>query len=445
MADALWRFFISLKLTFVLLSVIALGATLGMSFDQTLSYNEFFEANKDASWLWLWKGLEVYDAFHSWWFSLAILLLSANLIACSIERLPRIWFDVVRPRRYLTKRRRLGLKHLECMTVPNREQAVLRVQAFFGKYASKANLDGDGRFFFYDQHRLARFGVYVVHIALLIVMYSSIYATLNGVDAHVTIEEGQKTRFVEAKGAGGVTYMHDLGFTVGLRDFRLMTFVDNTPMEYESELFIESAAFETISKTIRVNDPLSFAGYTFYQASYQPVISEKAVNLAIEGPNDYQKRLLVKLNAPLKLPNGDELTVERVFDDFAGFGEAIRVKLVPLDKSSTYFHVFRKYPSFDSVIRPGEFTITFLGSDQKFATGLSVGLVPGVSVIFLGFILLIVGIYLCFFVTPQRLFACIEQEDNGFRVYCAAQGFRNLMWVSQDFAQRREKFLQNRI
>ncbi len=201
--DKIWRLFVSLKLTFVLLLFIALGAVIGMSYDQTVTYEEFYQKHPAGNWgTFFLSFFELYDAFHSWWFSFAILLLAMNLIACSIERLPRIYFDYVRPRPYLTSRRLLGLTLKKTVNVKDEAHGRSVVAAFMPVSINKASLSGPEGFFYYERQGLSRFGVYVVHISLLIVMFSSIYTTQNGVDGHVMIEEGQKARFYYAARRG---------------------------------------------------------------------------------------------------------------------------------------------------------------------------------------------------------------------------------------------------
>jgi cytochrome c biogenesis protein len=375
--------------------------------------------------------------FHSWWFSFSVLLLAANLIACSIERLPRIFFDAIRPRPYLTERRLLGLTLKKNFIVSDLKVAHHVVKVFFGAVPSRVQLKFHPTFFFKEYFLLGRFGVYVVHIALLIIMFSSIYATQNGVDGHVMIEEGKSSRFITAKGAGGVNYTHDLGFFVGCRDFRLRTFVDNSPMEFESDLVIhDDKISHEIEKTVRVNEPLSHAGFTFYQSSFRPVISEKIVDLKISNKNGYESLHQVHLNSEIKLPNGDVLVAKKIFEDFAGLGQALRIQKTDIRGHSTYFHIFRKYPDYDQEVRADDFAVTFLGADQQYATGLSVGYVPGISVIFIGFLILVLGLALCFFTSPRRYFARILKTDDGIEVILAAQGFRNPASVREDFLRR---------
>jgi cytochrome c biogenesis protein len=420
----------------VLLVFLILGAILGMSFDQTLSFDQFLIKSPQFGFkAGLINFFELYDAFHSWWFSLVIVLLSANLIACSIERLPRIYFCARRPRPFLTDRRLLGLTIKKEIFCNSQRETGIFLRHFFGKKYNKACLEKNS-YYFCEHHTLGRFGVYIVHIALLIIMYSAVYATHNGVDGLVMIEEGEQTRFITAKGAGGVNYSYDLGFYIGCNDFRLSTFLDNSPMEYESDLSISSAYLAKPEKTqtVRVNEPLSFAGFTFYQSSFSPVISEKIVLLAINYKNSY-KQHRVRLNSEIKLENGDIIIPQKIYDDFGGLGEALRVAKNSPKGENTYFHIFRKYPDFDS-LREDSFTITFLGTDQKYATGLSIGKVPGISVIFFGFLLFLVGLYLCFFLTPVRYFARIEENAHGMRIICAAQAFRHVAQVRQEFEKK---------
>lgn len=444
--DAWWRLFISLKLTFILLVLLGIGAFLGMSYDQNLSFEEFFaKAPSEGAILFFLNFFELNDAFHSWWYSLTILLLSANLIACSIERLPRIFFEAVRPRPYLTDRRLLGLTLKKEIHVKDESEALSLVKHYFPSSASLDREISEKRYFYKEKQFMGRFGVYVVHIALLVVMYSSIYTTQNGINAHVLVEEGKKTRFVNAKGAGGISYVYDLGFYIGCDDFRLRTFVDNSPMEFESDLFVSTQEKERVlSKTVRVNEPLSFAGFTFYQSSFRPVISEKVVLLSIQTDGK-KERHRARLNTEIVLPTEEVLIPEKLYDDFAGLGQALRLSKKSPDGTSTFFHIFRQYPDYDREVRDDAFDVTLLESDQRYATGLSIGYVPGISVIFSGFLLFLFGVFMCFFMTPTRYFARIDRRNDGFWVVVAAQGYRHPQQVRAEFELKTRTFNKERL
>jgi cytochrome c biogenesis protein len=107
-----WRFFCSLRVTVVVLFLLAVACFVGMFFDQTKPYEEHAAEWASAAWkLKLFTFLELNDVFHAWWFGGVIVALAINLTACSIERLPKIWIDIQNPQRELTDAQLRGIRH----------------------------------------------------------------------------------------------------------------------------------------------------------------------------------------------------------------------------------------------------------------------------------------------------------------------------------------------
>lgn len=435
--EGCFRLFTSLRLTVVLLVIMAIGAILGMCFDQTLGFQEFNEKKSPYAWLnWTVSFFELHDAFHSWWFSISVLFLALNLIACSIERLPRIFYEYRRPRPFLTTRRLLGLPLNTKKTASSMSEATKILNIFFGKRQVKSWHFGSVTYYFNDIVPFARFGVYIVHIALLVVMFSSIYVTQKGVDGMAIIEPGRKEKFIRAKGIGGVPYIHDLGFFVECEQFRLKTFVDDSPMEFESDLAIRKTLNDEpiVRQTVRVNQPLHYAGFTFYQSSYRPIVAEKKVRLGISSKDGSYKEIHdVGIDTSITLPDGSLLTPVKLMDDFGGLGAAVRIDELQKNGVRTFFHVFRRYPEFDAKVRQSAYAIKFLAPIEQYATGLSVASVPGLPVIFFGFFLLIAGLFFCFLCTPRRYFARLRQEGDSIEIIFAAQAFRHQQHVKERF------------
>ena len=97
--EQVFRFFCSLRLTLanlLLLFVAMIAGTFVNPQNDSLVNIERAFANRPVV-LAAYRWFELYDLFHSWWFTLLLLSLALNLIACSIERLPRLF------------RRRLGM------------------------------------------------------------------------------------------------------------------------------------------------------------------------------------------------------------------------------------------------------------------------------------------------------------------------------------------------
>jgi len=94
--QSLWDFFCSLKLTMSLLIGLALISIIGTIIPQGSLPPEYVQAISPAK-LKLYKTLGFFDMYHSWWFILLLYLLTVNLVACSIKRLPHIWKTITNP------------------------------------------------------------------------------------------------------------------------------------------------------------------------------------------------------------------------------------------------------------------------------------------------------------------------------------------------------------
>jgi cytochrome c biogenesis protein len=432
---AVFKFFCSLKLTAFVLVSLVLASVAGMFWDQTLTLGEHLAKTKASPLMnWALVFFELDDVFHSWWYSILVLLLALNLIACSIERLPKIWIDIHKPWEPLDDPNLLGFKLKKTLTLKSSDVFKL-LTAAVGQRPKFKKID-DVQYYFYERNKYGRLGVYIIHIALLLIMYGATVSTLLSVDGVMSIPETNSSRFVQLRGPGGLSYSHDLGFRVHCSDFRLRTFVDGSPLAFESDLQIFEDGIEKpiLEKTIRVNDPLEYKGYTFYQASYQPMDSERRVELRLAEHGSEGESYVVPLRTRLSVAN-QILSPEEVIDDFGGLGPALKMAIYDGDLPKTSFYVFRNYPSFDSEVRRGVADVSFQGIDQTFQTGLSVRKSPGLSVVFLGFFLLFLGIIVAF---------CFNHIRTYVRVLPAIDGKQEVtiaMWSRRHHQAVEKKFL----
>jgi len=410
---AVFKFFCSLRLTAAILVSLVTASVAGMFFDQTLSLGEHLAKAKSSPIMTsALLFFELNDVFHSWWYSILVLLLALNLIACSIERLPRIWVDIHKPWEPLDDHALLGFKLKRTLTMTPSEAEQFVSAAVGAKPKSKD--DGATRYYFSERNKYGRLGVYIIHIALLLIMYGATASTILSIDGVMSIPERSGSRFVQVRGPGGLGYSHDLGFEVRCTDFRLRTFVDGSPLAFESDLevFEKGRAQAVVKKTIRVNDPLEHRGYTFYQASYQPLSGEHRVELRIGEHGKEGDTYVVPLRQRLAVAD-QVLSPEDVVDDFGGLGPAVKIAAYDGDTPKTSFYVFRNYPNFDSEVRRGTVDVSFQGIDQAFQTGISVRKSPGLSLVFLGFFLFFLGIFVAFCFNHVRTYVRSRPSTNG--------------------------------
>lgn len=446
-----WQVFISLRVTVVTLIVITAGCFVGMFFDQTRSYDEHVQQWATTPWkLQLFTFFEMYDVFASWWFGLFVVILLINVIACSLERLPKIWLDVWHPRPELSDEQLRGIRHSwrGRIAESDRGKAEGLIASLLGARA-RTSTSGDTRFTFAEKQRWGRFGVYVVHLGLVMIMVGGIINGKTKMDGLMMITEGTAARLVRLRGPGNLPYVVDLGFSVRCDDFRLKTFVTGDVMEYESDLSVydpKAPVNPVVKKKIEVNDPLEYAGYTFYQASYAPAAGDQLVQLDI-GPRGGQRRThSLSIGDKLTLDDGTTFVPVEVIEEFAGLGAAVRVQettMGPTGPRTTSYVVFRSYPDFDREVRRGKFDVQFRGFDQQYATGIQVGRVPWVPFIFTGFVVMFVGMAMAFLMSHRRYWARLVPVGGGkLELVIAGAARRHQYAFGEEFERLRVKITE---
>ncbi|MEM7589861.1 MAG: cytochrome c biogenesis protein ResB, partial [Myxococcota bacterium] len=373
---------------------------------------------------------ELGDAFHSWWFGALVLLLALNLTACSIQRLPPIWIAIRSTPKRLSDAalRTATYKHVYHTSLPVKKIEKI-IQYIFPR--AQRDLQGDVACWFVHKHRFARLGVYVIHTALLVILFSSVLHTSCGVNGMLLLAPGRSARVLQARGPAGVLYGHDLGFWVRCNRFHLGTFADGSPREFASELVVwgvNQSAEQGIRKTIRVGDPLHYGGYTLYQASYQRLPNADRVRLSVVYKGALSKTSDAVQHAtdtveykgvvghPLRLRDGSALIPLEVVDDTQGFGQALRLRHVQKEGHShqkNHFTVFRDYPDFDKRMRASDWHVVFHEAQPQYATGISVSKTSLVPAVFAGFILLFVGLCIAFGMRDRRFYVRVKSLGDG--------------------------------
>lgn len=407
-----WRFFCSLRLTVVVISSIILSVFVGMFWDQTKTLEEHlaeFSGSPIVQKIVVF--FELNDIFHSWWFSILVLFLALNLIACSIQRLPILWIQARNPVKRLDSKSFNKASYHVTLPVKRRDvvESALR-KIGFESYGSVGS-----QYWFFDKHRYARTGVYLIHISLLTIMFSSIATTLFGLEGMMSIIEGQGSQFIQAKGPGGLPYNHALSFRMVCEDFRLRTFVDGSPLEFESDVAVydpPNAQEPLLRHTLRVNEPLTHRGYTFYQASYQPLQGEGSIWLEMAHHGGKYEKFETQIGKKIEVNRVNYIPLE-MYDEYGGYGPALKIQMQVENKEPSTFIIFRQYPEFDEQVRRGAVDFKLAGFDNPFITGISVLKSPYLNAVFFGFILMFVGMYMAFLMNYRKYYATMEEQSHG--------------------------------
>ena len=435
----------------MLLLVLAVTSIVGTVIPQNENPAAYFRAYGESLYK-LFNLMGIFDMYHSWWFQFLMLLLTMNIILCSIDRLSATWkiIFVKNPLFNLSRFRTLSQK--EIFTGKHSPKELSKVyKRFISKQFGYTRVEetDKGLCIFAEKWRWTRFGVYIVHLSVILLLLGGLIGSLLGFEGFATIPENEKIDSIRIRNTGQI---RPLGFEVLCDDFNISFYDNGTPKEYRSSLTIIEHGKPVYKKDIIVNDPLRYKGINIFQSSYgkMPSIALQKEEIHTKNPleditlnfasNASGKEYKIKavIGKPVDIPEGlgKFVIVEyRKSAKFGGqnIGQSYIGILTPEDKDPVTIMLPLHFPNFDKMRRgavvisvakqenkifnPGE------KSDQKYYTGLQITKDPGVWVVYTGFIGMIIGIFITFFMSHQRM--CIEVVKSGKNSQVIVSGMAN--------------------
>jgi cytochrome c biogenesis protein len=441
----IWNFFTSVKLTIVLLLSLAVTSIIGTLIPQNEDPQAYVEAFGGVLFQ-LFNLLDLFDMYHSWWFQLLIILLTANIIVCSIDRIStsrRILF--VRNPSFKLPRFR-NLKHRpEFSNARPPQQVKDTCQDFIARRFRHSQVDTteNGFVIFGEKGRWTRFGVYAVHLSVVLLLIGGLIGSIFGFDGYVNIAEGESVQSIRLRNK---PQMVQLDFAIRCDDFDVSFYDTGAPKEFRSSLTVLEQGRPVLNKDIIVNDPLRYKGISFYQASYGNLQSNEVVLSFTNAKTGMSYKHNAKLNQPLQLPEKLGTFEIKNFLQSAEFrgnpiGEAYVGLLTPAGGDPVQVTLPLRFPTFDKM-RKGNLLIAVVEHVPRFYTGLQVAKDPGVWVVYSGFILMIIGCYITFFMSHQQICLEIEAAGKKSRVIVAGTANKNKTGMENKVDRLAEKLAQ---
>jgi cytochrome c biogenesis protein len=447
-ADRIWDLFASVKLAVVIFSVIALTSIVGTVIEQNAEPEKnikiltrmFGEDAAPAIYSVLDK-LGFMNMYHSWWFITLLLLFAANLVICSLDRLPRIWKLVREPIRplseeYLEKmsiKRMLTLNEKHSEVRGNVSESVRKL----GFRPSEAEKD-NGVQFFAEKGNFTRLGVYITHLSILVILAGAIVGIFFGFNGWLPLGEGE-TSPVAYKNQDNTKI--PLGFDIRCDRFEVDFYGESDmPKAYKSWLTVLQDGREVMKKVITVNDPLKYQGITFYQSSFGTVpdsFDRGILTLQLISRDGKSEQIQARLGGQFTIPGttitghitnfSPALTFDQsgrpVTYDANMVNPAIFVEFSGLGQKPLAGWIFKRFPQ--SWNLPDGSKVEFLKFWGVQYTGLQVRKDPGVGIVYLGCILMALGLYITFFMSHRRIWVNVSEEKGATKILIGASANRN--------------------
>lgn len=444
--NPVWAFLSSIRLTIILLIILALASVIGTLVPQREDAVEF--ARRISPELFsLLSTLDIFDMYHSTWFRLLIGFLALNLTVCSIDRFPRTWKrfsalprpDRQKPFEDLPQERSFVVR------AERKSAAASVVEYLKGRYKRIRTKETESAHFIYgEKGRFSHFGVYLVHLSILIIIIGGLLGSFLGFEAYVNIAEGEKTRTVILR---NTMKPLDLGFEVRCDRFFVDFYRNGAPKEYRSDLTFLLGGQEVEKASALVNHPVHFRGITFYQSSYG-VIPKVRIRVSRHASQAESRIVELEQGDQVELPGGGgEFSVTRFSGNFMNrFGPAVRILVRPIKGREIRFWVVKEmealkkilpapidnFPGLDpSAFKP--YTFSFMDRVKgRYYTGLQVNRDPGVPLVWAGCFLMMAGFFVTFFTSHKRIWVRVSGHDTGVRVSVAGTANKNPVGLERE-------------
>ncbi len=446
-SSVLFELFRSVKLTISLLILLAVLSIIGTLIKQNAATAEYIQRYGERLFELL-DFFNLFDMYHSWWFSAVLLLLVINLIACSIHRLPGIWSQMIRgsgPN---------GLEDSMVKILPYIEKVQIRggsrlepesgIEPEIRKRFNKAKRieTASAVTLFSEKGRLSRLGVPISHLSVLIILIGGLMGSIFGFRAFVNILEGDSVDKVYLGGRQGEIPV-PLSFALRLDDFQISYYDLPRPeklvKEYSSVITVLDNGNEVLKKTVRVNHPLHYKGLAFYQSSYGALHD---VTLGFQWKGQKEKTLISGYEGDtISVPNTNfNIRVLRFEHQLQNFGEGIQVALFKANERPKTFWVLKEHPQFNQH-KDEAFVLTFEGVTEKEYTGLQATKDPGVWVVWTGCGLMVLGLIVSFFFSHEKIWIRIPKGPGG-EIVLAGSASKNRISYEKKFQELVERIRQ---
>lgn len=438
-------FFASIRLAMFLFIVLAITATIGTVIQQGERPEVYIKEYGEAAYRWFLR-LGFTDVYHTWWFTSLLALLCINSLTCFYKRFPAVWRSMRQDKINVTLSFIRNMKHTAAIPVAGGKEAVAEemVQLFAERgYRVLAKNDPQEVTLYATKGILGRVGAHMAHLSATVIVLGGLIGSFWGFQEFGVCLEGQ-------------TYHIPKGnFDLRIDKFWIDYYDNGAVKSYNSTLTVLEKGEPVTTKTITVNDPLVYKGIWFYQSSYGDAwdrVEVARVNIREKETDKIVGTVDLEWQKEVAL---DKLGLKLVMTDFvADFGfsaaekkvysksvehanPAIRLAVTEGDSVQAAPWIFYHYPDlFD--IKGSKYSFELVGYQPKKFTGLQITKDPGVTIVWIGSTMIVVGITLSSFIYHRRLWAKVIPENAGVTVYMGGNTHKSQIDFQKEFRRLTE-------
>jgi cytochrome c biogenesis protein len=445
-----WAFFSSLKLSISVLITLAVVSIFGTVIEQGQSPDTYL-IGYGGGWGKLILFLSLDDMYHSAWFTAILVILSVNIVVCTLERFSPKWRTLLRTDPVFDPGIIGKLSNRDIFTVDSDIDTVK--ECLFNEFRKKryrvktfdsaAGSKGTGRSFYAWKGKMGRFGSDMTHVSLLLILLGAIIGSMFGY------------KDFSAVPVGGKVIVPGTDHELRLDKFWIDYYDTGQIRQFNSNLTIVRDGEDVISKQIWVNEPLYYEGIRFYQSSYGMSWNriKEAEIVAIkrgEGGNEIGSPVRVKWGELKRVPDSPysvkvvAYAADFTYDEELGGvvsksaeanNPAVRVEVYEGDRLIFTPWLFFNFPGYFSSAPDSDYSLILAGFSPIPYSGISITKDPGTNIVWAGSIIMGIGFIFAFFVNYRRVWVNLTETGNSREVSIGGMTNKNHLAFKTEFKE----------
>ena len=456
----------SVRFGVALLVILAAACMIGMLIMQANvgGFDKYY-AELTPSQKLLYGKLGFFDIYHTWYFNALLLLLSLNIVLSSIDNFPKAWTFISRPKLEASLQWLGGQEQHAAIDArdDDPERVASRVVAACRAIGLKATVTerGDKTTVFAERGAWNRLGAYAVHVALLVIFVGGFLTAQLGHTGQVAFGPGES-----AKEMTEIVFDLDrarqltvgLPFEVECTDIQ-QKLIDKTgptspvnTLDWLTAIRIKDPERGVTEGVVHMNAPFDYRGYRFFQSSFIADGKARSITLRVTPvePGAEAQEINLMRDATAQLSDGTIVKFAGFFSDFILNGTrgdskspeynnpAAAIQLVKASGEAARGFAFEPAavgagPMVGRAI--GGYKFELVGFEKVGAAHvLSVQKDPGATVVYVGFVLLMLTLAAVFLFSHQRVWATLSRgEGANFEIILGGNTSRNRLAFEDRF------------
>ncbi|PAD37107.1 cytochrome c biogenesis protein ResB [Terribacillus saccharophilus] len=342
--DKIWNFFSSVKVGIWIIGLILVASIIGtilpqqMYIPSSVSPSVYY-SEQYGFFGQLYYQLGFHNLYGSWWYFLLLAALGVSLVVASLDRFIPLYRalknqGVTKNERFLQSQRLFSKTNRLENNAEQRETLIKKIKE---KHYRIREENGN---LLAEKYRFSRWGPYVNHVGLIIVLIGGMLRFVPGMylDETLWIRDGETSVI---PGTNGEYYLNSEGFFLETYDNNqedqkiseslsgagneatIRNYQTNTTLykiEGQAMPGVNPELKKVKERQIRVNHPLRFDSYSIYQSSYKlNELNKMTFNLVDKQTKEQLGQIEIDLLEPQKtydMGNGYRVEISEYFPDF---------------------------------------------------------------------------------------------------------------------------------